>query len=155
MVTLRPMSEDEFAALKAAMHASYPEERARAAGGGVVTEEEIEAGRRQIDELMGEGLQSTAHHYWKIVAPEVGAVGDLWVMVDDAKHRAFIYFIGTDAAYRGHGYGQQALEALEAAMRPLGVTQIALNVWGDNHVARRLYERVGYQPQAILMAKDI
>jgi ribosomal protein S18 acetylase RimI-like enzyme len=155
MVTLRPMTEDEFEALKAATYATYPEERARAAGGGVVTEEEIEAGRRQIDELMGEGLQSKAHRYWKIVAPEVGAVGDLWVMVEDAKHRAFIYFIGTDAAYRGRGYGQQALEALEAQMRPLGVTQIALNVWGDNHVARRLYERVGYQPQAILMSKDI
>jgi ribosomal protein S18 acetylase RimI-like enzyme len=155
MVTLRPMTEDEFEALKAATYATYPEERARAAGGGVVTAEEIEAGRRQIDELMSEGLQSKAHRYWKIVAPEVGAVGDLWVMVDDAKHRAFIYFIGTDAAYRGRGYGQQALEALEAQMRPLGVTQIALNVWGDNHVARRLYERVGYQPQAILMSKDI
>ena len=38
---------------------------------------------------------------------------------------------------------------------PLGVTQIALNVWGDNVVARRLYERVGYQPQAIYMTKDI
>lgn len=155
MVTLRPMTEDEFAALKAEMYASYPEERARAAGGGVVTQEEIEAGKRQIDELMAEGIHSKEHHYWKIVAPEVGAVGDLWVMVDDAKHRAFIYFIGTDAAYRGRGYGQQAMEALEAALRPLGVTQIALNVWGDNHVARRLYERMGYQPQAILMAKTI
>jgi ribosomal protein S18 acetylase RimI-like enzyme len=155
MVTLRPMTEDEFAALKAAMYASYPEERARAAGGGVVTEEEIEAGKRQIDELMDEGIQSKEHHYWKIVAPQDGAVGDLWVMVDDARHRAFIYFIGTDAAFRGRGYGQQAMEALEAEVRPLGVTQIALNVWGDNSVARRLYERMGYQPQAIQMAKAI
>lgn len=155
MVTLRPMTEDEFATLKTELYASYPEERARATGGGVVTEEEIAAGRRQIDELMGEGLQSKEHHYWKIVAPQDGPVGDLWVMVDDAKHRAFIYFIGTDAAYRGRGYGQHALEALEAAMRPLGVTQIALNVWGDNVVARRLYERVGYQPQAIYMTKDV
>lgn len=149
------MTDDEFATLKAQMYADYPEERAKAAGGGVVTQDEIEAGKRQIDELMAEGIHSKEHHYWKIVAPEVGPVGDLWVMVDDAKHRAFIYFIGTDAAYRGHGYGQQAMEALEATLRPLGVTQIALNVWGDNHVARRLYERVGYQPQAILMAKDI
>ena len=155
MVTLRPMTDDEFAALKAELYASYPEERARATGGGDVSEEEIAAGRRQIDELMAEGLHSKAHHYWKIVAPEVGAVGDLWVMVDDAKHRAFIYSIGTDPGYRERGYGQQALEALEAQMRPLGVTQIALNVWGDNHVARRLYERMGYQPQAILMAKEI
>src|SRR6185437_11271658 len=99
---LRPMTEEEFAALKAAMHASYPEERARATG-GTVTPEDIEAGRRQIDELMRDGVQSEAHHYWKMVAPEVGAVGDLWVFVDDAKHRAFIYFIGTDEAHRGHG----------------------------------------------------
>jgi ribosomal protein S18 acetylase RimI-like enzyme len=69
-----------------------------------------------------------------------------------SKQRAFIYFIGTDEAYRGRGYAQQALEA---AMRPLGVTQIGLSVFGDNTVARRLYERVGYQAQAILMAKDI
>lgn len=156
MIQLRPMSEEEFAALKAAMYASYPEERARAVG-GTATEEEIEIGRRQVDELMGEGLRSKAHHYWKMVAPDadLGAVGDLWVFVDETKHRAFIYFIGTDEAYRGRGYGYQALEALEAAVRPLGVTQIALNVFGDNDVARRLYERAGYQAQAISMAKNI
>ena len=154
MIELRPMTEEEFATLKAAMYAGYPEERAKATG-GTITEEDIEAGRRQIDELMSEGIHSKAHHYWKMVAPEVGAVGDLWVFVDDAKHRAFIYFIGTDEAYRGRGYAQQALEALEAAVRPLGVTQISLNVFGDNAVARRLYERVGYQPQAVLMAKDL
>lgn len=154
MIHLRPMTEEEFAALKAAMYASYPEDRARAIGGDA-TAEEIENGRRQVDELMGEGVQSKAHHYWKMVAPDAGAVGDLWVFVDEAKRRAFIYFIGTDAAYRGRGYGYQALEALEAEVRPLGVTQIALNVFGDNDVARRLYERAGYQTQAISMAKDL
>jgi ribosomal protein S18 acetylase RimI-like enzyme len=154
MIELRPMTDEEFDALKAAMYASYPEERARATG-GTVTPEDIEAGKRQIDELMSEGVQSKVHLYWKMVAPEDGVVGDLWVFVDDPKRRAFIYFIGTDEAYRGRGYGQQALEALEGAMRPLGVTQIGLNVFGDNTVARRLYERVGYQATAILMAKDI
>lgn len=154
MIELRPMTEEEFNALKAAMYASYPEERARATV-GTVTPEDIEAGRRQIDELMHDGVQSKEHHYWKMVAPEAGAVGDLWVFIDDAKHRAFIYFIGTDAAHRGHGYAQQALEALEMEVRPLGVTQIGLNVFGDNSVARRLYERVGYEAQAILMSKDI
>lgn len=154
MIELRPMTEEELAVLKAAMYASYPEERAKASG-GVVTPEDIEAGRRQIDELTSEGVQSKVHHYWKMVAPEDGAVGDLWVFVDDPKRRAFIYFIGTDEAYRGRGYAQQALEALEVAMRPLGVTQIGLNVFGDNTVALRLYERVGYQATAILMAKDI
>ena len=137
MIELRPMTEEEFDTLKASMYASYPEERAKASG-GVVTQEDIEVGKRQIDELMSESIHSKAHHYWKMVAPEVGVVGDLWVFVDDAKRRGFIYFIGTDEAYRGQGYGQQALEALEVAMRPLGVTQIGLNVWGDNTVARRL-----------------
>ena len=154
MIHLRPMTEEEFAALKAAMFASYPQDRARAAG-GVAAEEEIEIGRRQVDELMGEGLQSTAHHYWKMEAPGVGAVGDLWVFVDEAKRRAFIYFIGTDEAHRGRGYGYEALAALEAEVRPLGVTQIALNVFGYNDVARRLYERAGYKVQAISMAKNI
>lgn len=154
MIQLRPMTEDEFAALKAAMYASYPQDRARAMG-GVAAEDEIEIGLRQIDELMSEGVQSTAHHYWKMVAPDVGAVGDLWVFVDEAKRRAFIYFIGTDEAYRGRGYGYEALAALEAELRPHGITQIALNVFGFNDVARRLYERAGYTVEAIHMAKTI
>ncbi|MFI5271743.1 MAG: GNAT family N-acetyltransferase [Ktedonobacterales bacterium] len=153
MVTLRPMTEEEFAAFKAKTYEDYAEERASVEGADV--ERERENARKQIDDLMVDGLRSEVHHYWKAVAPGDGVVGELWVFVDDAQKRAFIYFIGTDEAYRGKGYGQQTLEALEAAMRPLGVRHIALNVFGANTTARRLYERMGYQPQAILMSKSL
>lgn len=45
MIQLRPLTEEEFAALKAARYASYPQDRARATG-GVAAEEGIELGRR-------------------------------------------------------------------------------------------------------------
>ena len=36
-----------------------------------------------------------------------------------------------------------------------GATQIGLNVFGHNTVARRLYEALGYETTAVLMRKEL
>lgn len=153
MITLQPMTPDEYARFKADMYEDYAQSRSR--GMGTPIEQERIEGARQIDELTKDGLQSTTHHYWTLRSDVDGNVGVLWVFVDAEKQRAFIYFIGVDEAYRGKGYAAQALTALEAAVKPLGAARIELNVFGDNTTAQRLYQRMGYQPSAIFMRKEI
>ena len=71
------------------------------------------------------------------------------------KARAFIYFIGIDEGYRGQGYSRAAMLAMENTVKPLGANHIDLNVFGDNTVAVRLYESLGYKTTAMNMRKEI
>jgi ribosomal protein S18 acetylase RimI-like enzyme len=45
--------------------------------------------------------------------------------------------------------------ALETTVKPLGAQHIDLNVFGDNTVAVRLYESLGYKPTAMNMRKEL
>ena len=47
----------------------------------------------------------------------------------------------------------QALLALEAKVKELGVNKIALHVFAHNHVARSLYEHAGFEITGIYMTK--
>lgn len=153
LVTLRPMSDAEFDEYMRVLRVNYAQERAESAN-TPLEEEQVEADR-QIDQLLPEGLRSPGHYFWHVVDEAGNAVGTLWVFEDVAKHRAFIYGIEMRAEQRGKGYGTAALAALEETLRPRGVTRIALNVFGKNTGAQRLYARVGYYPTAIAMQKDL
>jgi ribosomal protein S18 acetylase RimI-like enzyme len=155
-VTLRRMTEPEFARFKAFMYEDYAAAISR--GMDVPVEEVRDRAAQQTDELLKDGLASESHILWKIVAgsvPDGEAVGNLWVHMDREKQQAFIYFIGIDDQYRGKGYARAAMLALEAAVKPMGAKRLALNVFGDNTTARHLYESLGYEPSAISMRKDI
>ena len=48
-----------------------------------------------------------------------------------------------------------AMLALETTVWPLGAQHIDLNIFGDNTVAVRLYESLGYKPTAMNMRKEL
>jgi ribosomal protein S18 acetylase RimI-like enzyme len=152
-VTFRPMTEAEYEQLRSRLDEDYAREVAKAMG--VPREEGRAAAEKQLAELLPNGLQSDGHHFWKILAEDDAAVGDLWVLVEPAKERAFIYFIGVDEAYRGKGYGRAAMQALETNAKPMGASRIDLNVFGDNTTAIRLYQSLGYQVLGMGMRKQI
>ena len=151
VVTLRPMTEAEYAGMRAYLDEGYAQDIARVMD--LTIEEARAAGAKQIAELLKNGLATEGHYLWKIIADQGDAVGDLWTLVDPGKRRAFIYFIGIDEQSRGKGYGKAAMLALETAVRPKGADHIDLNVFGDNPTAIRLYEGLGYLPTAINMRK--
>ena len=122
---------------------------------GISLEEGRVAARKQFDELLPDGLNSEGHYFWKVVAEDGAAVGDLWVLVEPAKERAFIYFIGIDETYRGKGYARATMQTLEAKVKPMGANRIDLNVFGDNTTAIRLYQSLGYQVLGMGMRKPI
>jgi ribosomal protein S18 acetylase RimI-like enzyme len=53
------------------------------------------------------------------------------------------------AEARGQGIGKLLMEHLHLTARLRGASRIRLKVYADNHVARRLYERLGYVFEAI------
>jgi ribosomal protein S18 acetylase RimI-like enzyme len=83
-------------------------------------------------------------------------VGILWVAIN---HRglptAFVFDVEIYEAFRRCGYAEQAFLRLEEEMKALGMTKIGLHVFGHNHAARALYEKVGYETTNIQMAKAL
>jgi ribosomal protein S18 acetylase RimI-like enzyme len=147
------MTQAEYEQLRAAIFEDYARETATA--NGVSIEEGRAAAQKQFDDLLKDGLQTEGHYLWKIIAEGGAAVGDLWVLVEPAKERAFIYFIGIDEPYRGKGFARATMLALETMVRPMGVSRIDLNVFGDNPTAIHLYQSLGYQVLGMGMRKPI
>lgn len=57
--------------------------------------------------------------------------------------------MGVLAAYRGRGIGQQLLSACLDRARANGITRVELEVRADNLRAIKLYERMGFQQEAL------
>lgn len=153
MVTLRPMTEPEYDAFMAMSLEGYIAQRAEADDSPL--EVERETATKQVSELLSQGFHTPGHRFWHVVEPGGAAMGALWVFIDAAQRRAFIYDIEMDEAQRGKGYGAATLRALEDELRPTGVTHIGLNVFGPNTIARALYDKMGYRVAATFMLKRI
>ncbi len=62
-------------------------------------------------------------------------------------HRATIWGVYTDAAYRGRGIARRLMTAaLERGSQAPGLRQVHLTVLTDNHSARHLYDSLGFIP---------
>ena len=68
---------------------------------------------------------------------------------------AWIYDVTVDEDRRGEGWGRAIMRAFEGAARQRGYTRAGLNVYADNHVARRLYESLGYFETARQLYKNL
>ena len=143
MIRLRPMTEAEFERFLAVSKDEYARDRARALDTSL--DEELATAEQQFAELLKDGIHTADHRLWLVTLDRSTPVGHLWVHVDPRSRRAFIYQIRIDEEYRGKGYGKRTLELLEEELVAAGVTRISLNVFAPNHVARALYEKLGYR----------
>ena len=87
---------------------------------------------------------------------DAGLIGIVWV---ELQHRqatgAWIYDVEIVPEQRGREYGSALLRAAEREVEKLGVKSIALNVFGGNAAARRLYESSGYEITSLFMRKRL
>jgi ribosomal protein S18 acetylase RimI-like enzyme len=82
-----------------------------------------------------------------IVGQNKGAITGLY--------SCYIYDIFVEEKFRGKGIGKLLLEKAEDYCRNKGFSRIALSVTANNDSAIELYERTGYRPERIAMAKEI
>lgn len=77
-------------------------------------------------------------------------VGFFCYSVNTENNEGFLKLVVVDPEKRGRGYGRQMLElALQYAFRITGAELVQINVFSENHAARRCYERIGFTQRAV------
>jgi len=154
-IDLVPMTQAEFEAWLPVAIATYASETA--ASGRWTREESAERSRQEHERLLPQGLATPNHQLWSITrASDHKPVGVLWIEAQQSPvPTAFIYNVEIYPEYRRRGYAEQAMTNLEDAARRMGLRQIRLHVFGHNSAARPLYEKLGYEPTNIMMAKQL
>ncbi len=156
MVRLVPMSQAEFEKYLEHVVPDYAQEHVRT--GNWSAEKALQLAEESFRTLLPDGLDTPNHYLFTIEDETLGKkVGILWLAVEEREGgpRAFVYDVEIDPAYRRQGYGSQALEALEDKVRELGLTRIMLHVFGHNHAARAMYEKLEYETVNLILSKTL
>ena len=154
-LTLRPMRDDEVPAYIERGRAAYRQDLVTQAG---LTKEAAER-KAQVDweRLLPEPkVPDGAHMY--VVEDETGErVGVLWWTErdGDSGRTAYVFEIEIAEAFRGRGYGKEAMRLFEEDARARGLTEASLLVLGGNEVARSLYRSLDYAERAVFMSKSL
>ncbi len=152
--TVRPMTDDEAGAYVAIALEGYIEQR-------IASGERPDVARRRAAEeteaLFPGGSPAEGHLLYRVLDDDGREVGNLWI----GPHQSgppdafWVWDVEIDEGHRGRGLGRAAMLLAEQEARAHGATELGLNVFGHNTVARNLYESIGYQARAVTMAKRL
>jgi ribosomal protein S18 acetylase RimI-like enzyme len=153
-VRLRPMTEEEYPAWRDVQIREYADDLVR--NGRVSGELSMQRAEESFERAMPDGLASKDRGLWIGEDASTGeAVGFLWLGTSEDPGQAWVFGVEVHPELRGNGYGRALMLAFEEEARARGFTRAGLNVFGDNLVARTLYESLGYQEIARQMSKDL
>lgn len=156
MIDLVPMTPEEFELYLERLVVEYAADKVRS--GNWTSEESIRRSREECQTLLPQGPDTPGQHLYRILDTETGErVGVVWLAEDGRKSPpiGFIYDLEVEAPYRRRGYATRAMLALEVKARELGLATLSLHVFGFNHKARALYEKLGYAITNINMSKAL
>jgi GNAT superfamily N-acetyltransferase len=141
-VTVRPMQQPEYDAWYPILVDGYGQSFVDA---GLLSPEEAKVrAQSQTDELLPDGLATEGHEFVTL-ADHGEPVGQIWLRHGLDPGMSFVFDVEVHESRRGQGHGKSLMIAGEAASLAAGSTRLGLHVFGHNTVARRLYERLGYQ----------
>ncbi|WP_425146507.1 GNAT family N-acetyltransferase [Deinococcus sp.] len=156
MLELKPMTASSFRRFHDHAAPQYAAEKVRsgewdAAGAQARAEGEFRM-------LLPQQAYTPYHFLYDLHDAQSGEdVGVLWYALRDhgATVSAFVYEIEIHAAYRRQGYATQAFGLLERDAALHGAGSLQLHVFGHNHGARALYERLGFLPTNLILRKEL
>jgi ribosomal protein S18 acetylase RimI-like enzyme len=110
----------------------------------------------QTTAMFPNGVPAPGHHLFR-VEDDGQTVGSLWLGPEspDTPRSCWIWDITIDESHRRRGIGTAAMMLAEEEARLVGATHLGLNVFGQNTIARHLYERLGYSIVSLRMSKPI
>ncbi|MCU1488999.1 MAG: yycN [Acidimicrobiaceae bacterium] len=103
--------------------------------------------RRQHAAMLAGGALGPEHLVGRLAIGDE-PVGVLWLATrrDLGPGVWWVYFVEIDEGRRGRGLGRAAMALAEALVLGNDGTELRLNVFANNTVARALYDSVGYRP---------
>jgi ribosomal protein S18 acetylase RimI-like enzyme len=152
-VSLRKMVGPEIVAFVAASRESYVADRVESGDDTAVA---ARAADEQIAAMFPAGEPGPGHLLY-CLEEDGQRVGSLWIgpVPGDQPGSWWVWDITIEEAHRRRGLGKAAMLLAESQARSNGATDLGLNVFGGNAVARHLYERLGYSTVAIRMNKKL
>ena len=155
MSILVPMTVAEFAVYLGQAIPAYAADKV--ASGQWSPAEALALSQQGFAELLPKGPATPDHYLFTIRDAGGGAVGMIWMAaMDRAGQRiGFIYDVSIQPAHQRQGHATRAFPALEDVAHSLGLSGIALHVFGHNPGAQALYARLGYHITDINMFKPL
>jgi GNAT superfamily N-acetyltransferase len=152
-VELRELAENQLPPYFEELWEKFRSELIEAGFSPEYADENVEHSKNDI---ISDGMLSPGHFIFYIYS-ENQMVGQLWLAskVRDGKREWSIFDIETFTQFRGQGFGRAIMLAAEEYVRTAGGDAISLSVFGNNAVARNLYESLDYQPLRIGMKKSL
>ena len=155
MSSLRPMTRSEYDAWPAATIPAYAADKV--ASGQWSSEEALDLSKKEYDELLPLGLETPDNHFFTVVDSRSCAVGTLWFAVKikfDARI-AYVFDVSVLPERQREGHAFRAFLDLDAEVQRLGLSGIALHVFGHNTGAQALYAKLGFRPTNISLFKPV
>ena len=151
MVKLERMQQEDFDQFLEQEIRAYAEDHVR--NGNWEAEGALEKSAQAFKHYLPDGIHSKDQNLWSILDEENHKIGALWVQVKDKK--AFIFDFVIDEAFRGKGFGKQALTAMDGKLKAMEAESVELHVFGDNVTAQELYKKMGFEITGIHMRKQL
>ncbi|MEO8278378.1 MAG: GNAT family N-acetyltransferase [Ideonella sp.] len=155
MTILRRMSQPEYVVWLAEAIPEYAADKV--ASGEWADDVALALSRKEFDELLPDGVETAENHLFTVSSAQGTPVGVLWFAVKtkfDARI-AYVFDVVIHEEHRRKGHARRAFLAMEDEVRKLGLTGVALHVFGHNTGARALYEALGYLPTNLSLFKPI
>lgn len=154
MIQFRPMTEEEFSRFHHESVHRFLDDLAEMSGSG--RDEALASSKQIFGEILPDGMRTPGHQFLTILAPNGSPAGVLWIGNRRGKFEDYYLFdIWIDPSFQGRGIGTAAVSYFESEARHLGKKRTSLHVFGHNHRARKLYERLGYGSVSITMQKNL
>lgn len=154
MTALVPMNEAQF---QRYLQASVPEFAAEKVRSGQWAQAEaLELARKSMQDSLPQGLGTPDNYLYVIEhGPRREVVGMIWIaaLQRGDRHAAYVFDVMVDEPHRRQGHATWAFAAIEEKALELGLSGVALHVFGHNPQAHALYVKLGYITTNINMFK--
>jgi ribosomal protein S18 acetylase RimI-like enzyme len=151
-VTLRQLTDDEYAGYRARALPEYAADLVRSRG--LSPEEAEKRSASTFPATVADVLAEEGSSISRVLTDDEQPVGWLWLAPAGADS-LFVYDVEIDEPHRGRGMGRAAMLAAEDVARAAGHRFVRLNVFGWNTSAQALYRSLGYRTDAIQMSKPL
>jgi ribosomal protein S18 acetylase RimI-like enzyme len=142
---LIPMNEAQFQRYLQASIPEFAQDKIRS--GQWAQSQALALARQSMQDGLPQGL-ATPDNYLYVMedGPEKVTVGMIWIAAVQRGDRrvAYIYDVMVDEHHRRQGHATRAFAAIEEKALELGLTGVALHVFGHNPQAYALYVKLGY-----------